>query len=385
MNGELKQVLDECDKHRRLNGDLQQENKELRIAFINSKEDVAEWKKSYESKQNEYNQLNQVYELKCNVLKQTEIQLTECKSVLEEHKRHIALIESELLASRQECDELKLRCRSHSEAHAKQESRFFALKEEYSDAFCRYVEFLERKLGCPSDLTSSDDNEPLRIAAILSDLARLASTLDECRAALHANPTAAAVAHPRAAAVYLDAAAEPANSPSAARHGPCESRLSTSSDGGDWPGGATPRRSRSRAAAAVPLRTPGTVLLTMESLSPSSLREHAESLAISNDLLRQVRGRRRAGRRRVSVPRACGGGELISHLGVGILGRGFAGGGGGGVGAGRAGRRGGAACRGGGAAARSAAAYISTCAHAALGRSPASAIYFGFQPTAAFR
>ena len=93
----IHEVLDECDKHRRLNGDLQQENKELRIAFINSKEDVAEWKKSYESKQNEYNQLNQVYELKCNVLKQTKIQLTECKSVLEERKHHNALIESELL------------------------------------------------------------------------------------------------------------------------------------------------------------------------------------------------------------------------------------------------------------------------------------------------
>jgi hypothetical protein len=265
------------------------EIKELRVALINSQEDVEEWKKSYEALQEEGNQLFQTYERKCNSLKQIGAQLTECKASVEEHKQFIIQVQAQLDLSRAECDEMKQKCRAQSESCSKQESLYFSLKEEHNDALSR-LEYLERQLSSRSTdiCAQSVSDEPLPIAAILNDLSRLASTINQCHSLVHTKAILSTNQGERIVGALggESGAADPADSPTAGRRGPRESRLSISSDGGVW-NGATPRRGRAGGLSVAP-RTPGQVLLTMEALSPNSLREHAESLAISNDLLRQV-------------------------------------------------------------------------------------------------
>ena len=285
----LHEVLDDNFELEKQFNDIQQENKDLRVALINSQEDVEEWKRSYEALQEEGNQLFQTYERKCNMLKQVGVQLTECKSSVEEHKQFTTQIEARLQASRAECEDLKQKCRILSESCGKQESLYFSLKEEHNDALSR-LEYAERKFSnCSSDIVGRDaEIEPLPVANMLGDLSRLASTISQCHALVRAGQLLSINTKERPVGVGEVEpwrSAEPADSPSAGRRGPSESRLSTSSDGGGWDG-ATPRRERGFAITAP--RTPGQVLLAIEALSPSSLREHAESLAISNDLLRQV-------------------------------------------------------------------------------------------------
>jgi hypothetical protein len=301
----MHEILDEYDQLQSSYRDLEKENHELRVALINSEEDVAEWKRSYESMQEEGNQLFQAYDRKCNSLKQLGVQLAECKSALEENKNYAAQVESELQSARELHDELKSKCRSQSELNSKQESRYFALKEEYNDTLSR-LEFLERQRCSAADaIPAPTDCEPLPIAALITDIARLAATIDQCHAAARSIPPRPLPARADETGAFADAdggwrdAAElPAglDSPTAGQRGPGEAHLFSLHDavggGGGW-GHSTPRRGSGRgAAAAAAPKTPGQAFLQMEALSPLSLREHAESLAISNDLLRQVREQR---------------------------------------------------------------------------------------------
>ena len=83
LETKLHEVLDEYDELRNQYGELEEQNRKLRVECINMEEEATEWKKSYESLQTEGTELFQTYERKCAMLKEVSKQL-------DEHKHKIA-------------------------------------------------------------------------------------------------------------------------------------------------------------------------------------------------------------------------------------------------------------------------------------------------------
>ncbi|KAJ1467839.1 hypothetical protein T484DRAFT_2315140 [Baffinella frigidus] len=254
---------DAVEDLRKANARLEEENRKHAVAAINQQEEIAEWQRAYESLQTEGQELFQTYERKCTMLKQSHKELEEHKALTLAQGKGVVAAEADRNAAVQESEELRVRVKAMSEAAEAAEERFYSIKEEHSRSLARLdeVEVQLRAASFAARAPTGDGVDAAKIVSLESSVATLEATIKELR-------QAQSVALEGSGAGEDAVSALPQMTPSRAKSAAF----------------LTPGKSKKPAAAP---RTPSGFMLEVDCLSPDGLKEHLESLAISNDLLRQ--------------------------------------------------------------------------------------------------
>ena len=278
LETKLHEVLDENDELRSQFGELEEQNRKLRVQFINMEEEAGEWKKSYESLQTEGTELFQTYERKCTMLKEASKQLDEHKHKLAERDGLLKDMQRSKEGAEQERDELREKVKLHNEAIGKHETRYLTLKDEHNQT-------LERLDALQQQLRDAMRGAPRADAALQPEhtaqhnSAQLESMRKQVKDVGDREQKALAELHAAKQQVQRLMAQQSASA--------CTSPLASEGHVGAL-SAITPCRVASQTPGkGAPPKTPSIAMMEMTHLSPESLRERAESLLISNDLLRQ--------------------------------------------------------------------------------------------------
>jgi chromosome segregation ATPase len=280
LEAKLHEVLDEYEELRTRFGELEAENRKLTVENINMEEEAGEWKKSYESLQAEGTELFQTYERKCTMLKEVSKQLEDYKSKVAERDARLKEAQSSKDAAEQERDELREKVKANHEVVGKQESRYLALKDEHNQTLAK-LDTLQQQLRDAMRAAPRADGSAHAESLVQPSTRELESLKQQLQDAgereQKAQQEIAAMQHK----LQLLAAQKPSQ-------GPCTSPPPSSDTVGALPA-ITPLRTATQTPSSrgAPPKTPSGAMLEMTQMSPESLRERAESLLISNDLLRQ--------------------------------------------------------------------------------------------------
>jgi len=278
LETKLHEVLDEYDELRNQYGELEEQNRKLRVECINMEEEATEWKKSYESLQTEGTELFQTYERKCAMLKEVSKQLDEHKHKLAERDGLLKEVSSSKEVAEQERDELREKVKLHSEAMGKHETRYLTLKDEHNQTLAK-LDDLQQQLRDAMRGATRADTAAQPVTAQQS-MEQLESTRKLLKEAEDREQKAMAELHTAKQHVQRLMAQQSAGAT-------CASPLASDATVGAL-SVITPCRVTSQTPGkGAPPKTPSVAMMEMTNLSPESLRERAESLLISNDLLRQ--------------------------------------------------------------------------------------------------
>ena len=277
MEAKLHDVLDENDELRGQFGELEEYNRKLQVTCINMEEEAAEWKKSYESLQAEGTELFQTYERKCTMLKEVSKQLDDHKHKLAEKDARFKKLQSSKDSAEHERDELREKTKTHNEASGKHESRFLNLKDEHNQTLAK-LDTLQQQLRDAMRATPRAADAPLPATqtntAELDNMKKQLAEAGEREKKVRDELQSMQLHVQHLMAKQTD-------------DGACTSPLFADDTVGALPS-MTPRRIASQTPGrGAPPKTPSGAMMEMSNMSPESLRERAESLIISNDLLRQ--------------------------------------------------------------------------------------------------
>jgi chromosome segregation ATPase len=279
LEARLNEVLSEYDELALQYSALEEQNRKLQVEGINLEEEASEWKKSYESLQTEGTELFQTYERKCAMLKEVSRQLEDYKSKVVERDERLKNMEGSLESVTLERDELREKAKAHSEVVSKHESRYLTLKDEHNQTLAK-LDALQHQLR-------EAQRNAMRIDGTGPAAAMPATSVNTTELSNMQNQLNEANMREKRACEELQSVKQQVQklmAQQSAQSGACTSPLSASEDAvGNLPV-KTPLRMAGMGNA--PPKTPSGAMLEMDSLSPDSLRERAESLLISNDLLR---------------------------------------------------------------------------------------------------
>ena len=274
LEAKLHEVLADYDELASQYAELEATNKKLQNSNINMEEEAAEWKKSYESLQAEGTELFQTYERKCAMLKEVSKQLDDLKSKVAERDARLKSAQSEKDEAEKELCTLRENAKTHSEALSRHESRYLTLKEEHNQTMVKLEELQQQLRDAQRSVNLSGTD------AVAVDTVELDQVTKRLNEALASEASARAeLAKVKARLGSLEAANKTQGALS------CTSPLPTDSVGA-LPS-FTPLRTGATPGKGMVPKTPSGAMMEMESMSPESLRQRAESLLISNDLLRQ--------------------------------------------------------------------------------------------------
>jgi chromosome segregation ATPase len=268
LEAKLHEVLDEYDEVRTQYGELEEHSRQLKVAYINMEEEAAEWKKSYESLQAEGTELFQTYERKCAMLKEVSRQLEDHKQKLVERDARLKELQRSKESAEQERDEQREKTKAHNDIISKHESRYLSLKEEHNQTLVK-LDALQQQL-----------REAMRSAprADCAPQQEVVGTLDTLQIKKMEKMLEEADTREKKAREELQSVKQQMHRLMQGDNTACTSPDNVS---------ALQATSATPARGFLP-KTPSGAMLEMANLSPESLYERAESLLISNDLLRQV-------------------------------------------------------------------------------------------------
>ena len=280
LETKLHEVLDEYEELRSRFGELEEDNRKLTVANINMEEEASEWKRSYESLQAEGTELFQTYERKCTMLKEVSKQLDDYKNKLAERDARLKEAQSSKDAAEQERDELREKNKSINEATGKQESRYLALKDEHNQTLAK-LDTLQQQLRDALRAAPRPDGITHSESALQTSTTEFEGLKKQLRETEEREKKAQQELSSMQQKVQRLLAQQKAS------QGPCTSPP-PSSDAVGVLSAITPLRTATQTPGrAGQPKTPSGAMLEMTNMSPESLRERAESLVISNDLLRQ--------------------------------------------------------------------------------------------------
>ena len=268
LEAKLHEVLDEYDEVRTQYGELEEHSRQLKVAYINMEEEAAEWKKSYESLQAEGTELFQTYERKCAMLKEVSRQLEDHKQKLVERDARLKELQRSKESAEQERDEQREKTKAQNDIISKHESRYLSLKEEHNQTLVK-LDALQQQLREAMRSAPRPDNAPQQ---------EVVGTLDTLQIKKMEKMLEEADTREKKAREELQSVKQQMHRLMQGDNTACTSPDNVS---------ALQVTSATPARGFLP-KTPSGAMLEMANLSPESLYERAESLLISNDLLRQV-------------------------------------------------------------------------------------------------